>query len=180
MDGVFSSDDGNLRRLGYSSVVGAKKKAEHCGRICAVSGRQNPVGRDESTSAEAVSIDGDGHLPIIFINTILLWTNNVHKHINLFEIQLNTKGIHEGRPLLRRRCARFSLCVVHRNLNPSKQSRDFILIIRWFEFYDLLTAHVNRFGRFGYDQVTGTLRKRITREQLRPGEQFRNLCPLNW
>ena len=72
MDGVFSSDDGNLRRLGYSSVVGAKKKAEHCGRIGAVSGRQNPVGRDESTSAEAVSIDGDGHLPIIFINTILL------------------------------------------------------------------------------------------------------------
>ena len=115
-----------------------------------------------------------------FINTILLWTNNVHKHINLFEIQLNTKGIHEGRPLLRQRCARFSLCVVHRNLNPAKQSRDFILIIRWFEFYDLLTAHVNRFGRFGYDQVTGTLRKRITREQLRPGEQFRNLCPLNW
>ena len=63
MDGVGGCCNGDLGRLNDGPVVIAEGDEELAGAISAVGGGQNPVGRDERTSAEAGPIDKDGHLP---------------------------------------------------------------------------------------------------------------------
>jgi len=59
VEGIGGCCNGDLGRLNDGPVVIAEGDEELAGAISAVGGGQNPVGRDERTSAEAGPIDKD-------------------------------------------------------------------------------------------------------------------------
>uniref|UniRef100_A0A0P5AMV7 Uncharacterized protein n=1 Tax=Daphnia magna TaxID=35525 RepID=A0A0P5AMV7_9CRUS len=76
VDGVGGGGDGDLRWLVSGTIVSAQCDAESVSAISAVSRRQNPVGRDQTASAEATAIDKDGHLPGEFMGDSFYSANN--------------------------------------------------------------------------------------------------------
>ena len=149
MDGVRCGADGDLGRFSDGPVVGAQKDAEGSGGVSAVSGSQNVIGRDEGTSAEAVSVDGDGHLPLLLNCKLQFYCS--------FAVTRQSKYQYIPWEFVRSCLSATDDAVALCYLNQSTDS-----------------AGVEGCGDLTRGVVAGALGLLGTREQLRPGEE---LCP---